>query len=70
MLEPQHLESGKQLELLCEKQVLIDLGVGEPASGYLSGYLSQRAGAFIDQWTAEISRLITPVDPWYLSSRY
>ena len=29
MLEPQHLESGKQLELLCEKQVLIDLGVGE-----------------------------------------
>ena len=29
MLEPQHLESGKQRLLLCEKQVLIDLGVGE-----------------------------------------
>ncbi len=31
MLEPQHLESGKQRLLLCEKQVLIDLGVGEMA---------------------------------------
>jgi len=31
MLEPQHLKSGKQRLLLCEKQVLIDLGVGEMA---------------------------------------
>jgi hypothetical protein len=51
VLVPQHLESGKQPWLLCEKQVLFDLGVRERYYGSRSEFFSQRTSAFMDQMT-------------------